>query len=108
MEGLSRRHIYRLFGRWSHGVDEGGLTRRALRIAGAIALGLIAAILAFAVTGALDAIAEALTVLLETFGFLALAADTMDLGWNTLHLLHVQIGVPSFASHVETRRWKLM
>lgn len=77
-------------------------------IVGAIALGLIAAILAFAVTGALDAIAEALTVLLETFGFLALAADTMDLGWNTLHLLHVQIGVPSFASHVETRRWKLM
>ena len=35
-----------------------------------------------AVTGALDAIAEALTVLLETFGFLALAFDMMDLGWN--------------------------
>jgi len=51
-----------------------------LGIAGTIALGLIATILAFAVTGALDAIAEALTVLLETFGFLAHAFDTIDLG----------------------------
>lgn len=75
-------------------------------IAREIIRGLIATVLAFAMTGALDAIAETFTVLLQAFRLFALAADTMDLGWNTaLHLLHVHIGMPSLTLHVNTRRW---
>jgi hypothetical protein len=45
----------------------------------------VAAIFALALTAALEAIAEALAILLEAFRFTTLAADAMNLGCNHLH-----------------------